>query len=426
MIIHSRTLDLDTCFVLATFHFGNEDERYQFSTRIAKHYRDMAIQKKFPCEPCAKSYKTAQMLKKHINVVHEKLKPYPCNLCNKKYTDSTPLRIHKLAAHTEKKNLPCPECSKGFTNKAGLDAHFYRSHVINEKKNCKYCQKSFHRYTLTKHEQGHENIEKQIFKCTPCGKAFSNKVILKRHTAINHEQSDYYSNDNKCPQCGKIYKQREYLLKHIRYIHKNSEAGKWICEICKKEFSQYGPLSVHRKNHYETNVDCAVCKKTFANGLTLRDHIQRVHSKNFKKCPVCHKETTYFDYNSHVKKHSNKKAIHKCIFCDYTTDIKGNLKIHISKRHLRENSDEKFACSECDYQGNTETSLTRHIKSNHPKEDFSCHLCTETFKKLKVLRHHTKMVHLKEKTLDFECKFCEQRFTGRSTRARHIKNVHNG
>ena len=377
----------------------------------------MAIDNKFQCEPCVKSFKEERRLKQHISVVHEGLKPFPCNQCDKKYTDSTPLRNHKLVAHTEKKNLPCPECSKVFANKPGLDHHFRRSHILkNEKRSCKYCQKSLHIYTIPSHERDHENKEKGIFNCGPCDRTFPRQLELKKHNRIYHEQSKYYSNDNKCQLCGKVYKQREYLLKHIRYIHQNSEAGKWICEICKKEFSQYGPLSIHRKNHYDTNVDCSVCKKTLSNGSTLKSHIQQVHPTNVKECPICQKKVTYFAYTKHVKRHSNKQTKQKCIFCDYTTEQKGNLKKHISRIHLRENSDAK---------GKKRISLTQHIKLNHPKEDFSCHLCTQKFKKETVLRHHTKMVHVKEKTLDFECKFCEKRFTGKRNRDSHIKNFHN-
>ena len=143
----------------------------------------MAIDNKFQCEPCVKSFKEERRLKQHISVVHEGLKPFPCNQCDKKYTDSTPLRNHKLVAHTEKKNLPCPECSKVFANKPGLDHHFRRSHILkNEKRSCKYCQKSLHIYTIPSHERDHENKEKGILR------KLSSKTFLFRETARGQRQ----------------------------------------------------------------------------------------------------------------------------------------------------------------------------------------------------------------------------------------------
>ena len=407
----------------------------------------------FNCEPCAKFYKTEFSLQRHQSVIHEGLKPYPCNLCDKRYTDATPLRNHKLTTHTDKVSLPCTQCSKIFTNKPNLDQHFRWNHVLKKKiQTCKYCQKSVRH--LLYHQQGHENKEKEVFKCEPCDRAFSYNIDLKKHLRFHHEQNGINNiEENQCSQCGKDFKQKEYLLQHIKFIHQKSEAGKWICSICNKELSQYGALYRHKKIHLITNLECHICKKSLGNEITLKNHIQYVHSSNsHEECLICEKKILSYNFKKHFKIHSNEKKLHNCNFCDYSTAYKGNLKIHISRAHLKEagqdcivpqfscskcskfvrnlekhmrkvHNDEKYSCSECDYKANEKPSLTRHKRLHHSEKDFSCKLCPKTFKKESIFKHHIKMVHFKGKAI-IECSFCTKEFTSNQIRRDHIKKFH--
>jgi KRAB domain-containing zinc finger protein len=96
-----------------------------------------------------------------------------------------------------------------------------------------------------------------------------------------------------------------------------------------------------------------------------------------------------------------KKDVKKCSECAYTTVFSIRLAKHIRKSHVRD-----IKCELCDYATNIRKSLMMHIKTVHDKiKDFKCKQCTFATSYPANLVIHVKGVHLKVK--DFKCELCE-------------------
>lgn len=71
------------------------------------------------CAYCAKLFTTAGALKRHIQCIHENVKPFICDCCGKAMKTITALNEHKLV-HTDECPYECPVCQRRFKNMARL------------------------------------------------------------------------------------------------------------------------------------------------------------------------------------------------------------------------------------------------------------------------------------------------------------------
>ena len=97
---------------------------------------------KYICNVCGQAYKCKYSLKKHIQVVHEKVvlpKPFICHQCDFCAENKTYLKSH-MKTHEEKK--PCPLCGVKVRH---LKRHMDISHTTDEMKKhqCQDCGKGF-------------------------------------------------------------------------------------------------------------------------------------------------------------------------------------------------------------------------------------------------------------------------------------------
>ena len=307
-----------------------------FSQHVRKCQRSKKEKKSYQCNLCLKSFCSEKAVRNHKSSFHEGLRNFACTKCEKTYTDNTPLRKHMQTVHTVKGSFECKECKKMFENAVKLDAHNYRSHVTKDDKiKCRFCNKALHKYSIKYHEQAHIDYDAEKFKCEKCSRLFSRNFEFKRHMKKHENIDNNIVENHKCDQCDKSYKLKEYLNKHIRYIHKKSEAGKWICNICQKEFSQYGPLSIHKKRiHADLEPqDCQECGKTYPSKLHLKDHMTVTHNaRRDNECQVCKKKFTKHGLKEHMKYHEGN--IFDCNLCDSKYKTKESLKFHVSRKHI--------------------------------------------------------------------------------------------
>ena len=153
--------------------------------------------------------------------------------------------------------------------------------------------------------------------------------------ALNLKTHDKRGRNHFCQKCDKSFLRREYLLKHIKYIHENSEAGKWICHICKKEFAQNGSLIIHVKNHENKDFYCNTCGNKYTNLVSLKNHIRKHHEQKDKyksKCDICNVEVDKKQLESHMTKHTGFKT-YQCSYCEKDFAQKQTLKLH-EKLHM--------------------------------------------------------------------------------------------
>eukprot|EP00099_Drosophila_melanogaster_P022496 NP_649983.2 uncharacterized protein Dmel_CG6254 [Drosophila melanogaster] len=162
------------------------------------------------CPHCEKRFTTSGTLKRHIEGIHNQIKPYVCDLCGKSFNYITGLKDHKLV-HTDECPFECPVCKRGFKNNARLKIHLdTHSAEIYE---CTVCGlKLKTRRTFNKHKLVHSDTRQ--FKCEVCGSAFKRSKTLKAHLILHTGIRPY-----KCNFCGRDFANGSNCRSHKRQAH---------------------------------------------------------------------------------------------------------------------------------------------------------------------------------------------------------------
>ena len=122
------------------------------------------------CTICSKTFSKKTSLKKHIEAVHEGLKPFECPTCKKSFYEISHLKAHISEVHDKIKNFQCPKCDKKFGRKNHVNEHVAVTH------------------DKIKRDHGFPTkSQKTDLTCTICSKTFSKKSKLKVHIAAVHE-----------------------------------------------------------------------------------------------------------------------------------------------------------------------------------------------------------------------------------------------
>ena len=81
-------------------------------------------------------------------------------------------------------------------------------------------------------------------------------------------------------------------------------------------------------------------------------------------------------------------------------------------------------CNACEFSTKFKSSLATHIKSVHLQERLECDICGhKTSQRSNLNRHIERIHHEKRKEDEYYCDFCQKSY---SSKANHIKSVHNG
>ena len=150
------------------------------------------------------------------------------------------------------------------------------------------------------------------YKCGHCGRAFVEKVTLKRHL-VTHNKS---LKQHVCTECGRGFGRRDVLLQHHKLVHVYPATN--TCGVCKLQFSSKEELQAHRfsahsklaaegKPPRETNLPCTFCKETFRNKHQLNLHVRKCQEEK-NVCLVCNE---VFDNKLKLLLHKNKHAAQK-------------------------------------------------------------------------------------------------------------------
>ena len=344
-----------------TCEFEGCSKDFAYLEGYKSHVRNIHENAKRLCDICGESFDQRVTLKKHKVRIHEdeineKQKgdgtPFPCNICEKMLFTSELLKDHLQFIHNLKKDeieggnaeTKCEFCGESFIQKLQLQRHTTSIHEdeCNEQHRsegspfpCNICHKVLFSSELLEHHLQfiHDQPSKPI-KCELCGQAFTQRSTLSNHKKAIHDGI------GMCSYCGKRYTSAHNLKTHIEGVHKRST--KCTCTICGRELRDKTVLNYHIKTVHEGIKDstCETCGKSFANNYGLKAHLAAVHSIGVKQNNICENCGKIFGRKSDL--HMHIETVHKgikkqCQYCEKSFTQAGTLRAHIKKNHLNNN-----------------------------------------------------------------------------------------
>jgi len=278
-----------------------------------------------------------------------------CDICNCMVVliGNATMKKHNKSAH--KQIINCPYCQKSFSTKQYLLLHVKKHHALEDSlilcSKCGFSTNSFDEYT--KHDKIHTAL-----LCDVCNKMFVDEVGLKIHKNRMHDKISEKAPE-MCSYCGNVYKN---VKAHISVHHKNKFRKCPDCEYtCKINVS----MEKHYQSVHQGRLDkCEDCGK----------EVKRIEKHKIRGCPArkiqarfeCSKCDKTFSHTDGLRRHL--KHIHTsikdkmCTYCDYKTNVGGNLRMHISRVH--EGNSKKTGCKYCEKEVLT-SSMDWHVKTYH-------------------------------------------------------------
>lgn len=139
------------------------------------------LNKKYQCEHCEYNTNHSSHFKRHIKMVHDKIKDFHCNKCDASFSTNSCLKIHIKIVHDKIKDYHCNICDYSCSINSHLQQHIKLVHDKIKDYHCNLCDKSFSTNgELKRHIKAvHDKIKD--FHCDKCDYSCSTNGQLQRH-----------------------------------------------------------------------------------------------------------------------------------------------------------------------------------------------------------------------------------------------------
>lgn len=188
------------------------EKQFSNSTFLTIHINNIHKGIKFKCEKCNMEFTQESNKKRHVKVVHDKIKNFSCSLCDHKATSRSELLHHLNYKHLGKK-YACHQCDKEFNYERYVSSHIRRVHD-SQKFSCSNCD--FQSTTLLRLKQHEKSVHINVFNCDICPETFTINEYLLNHKRRRHIGIP----KRKCLECGKQYSDSSKLNRHMNAIHR--------------------------------------------------------------------------------------------------------------------------------------------------------------------------------------------------------------
>ena len=146
---------------------------------------------------------------------------------------------------------------------------------------------------------------------------------------------------------------------------------------------------------------CVKCNFSTNHKPCLNVHIAAVHErKKPHKCNICGFSSARSHYlKVHIENHAKKEQLNfSCPKCAFTTKTKSKLNAHIGHVHDKK---KLYSCQVCDYSCVKKHHLTDHVLAVHEKvEKYKCLKCNKGFfSERNFDRHKTSKAHKNMKVI---------------------------
>ena len=204
----------------------------------------------------------------------------------------------------------------------------------------------------------------------------------------NNDKTDETKDYIQCQQCEAIFGTSRGLL-----YHKNSKhlGFKYGCNQCNSTFTFPSALSTHKLllHNNEIYYQCDQCELSLRSENSLKRHKKFIHNKKYKatceKCP----RIRIFQNVSTLRQHHRFK--HEGAL--QHMNIKQERKDHILKSKLE---DKKYKCDQCEWKSDSRLRLKIHVQSIHEGIYHFCNQCDRSYATLSGLVHHKRLIHDKK------------------------------
>ncbi|XP_011502104.1 PREDICTED: zinc finger protein 32-like [Ceratosolen solmsi marchali] len=294
------------------------------------------------------------------------------------------------------------------------------------------------------------------YACHYCTFVAATVASINSHTGREHQGQrqpikEVPVTEYDCDQCDYKSRNRRNMQLHVKRCHTaqaNAE-GMFACHACSYEtLSRMGlkrHISIkHNKSRRDINAkenyhECEQCDFKCLNGKTMDWH-KRQHSAppnaeddgNSYFCNDCDFSTwTKGQLYLHIKrKHRDAEGnsrenepeqpdhLFACEQCDYTSKNKHVMKVHVIRKHT---NDYNHECEICGKKYKIKADLTNHIRFQHREQPIICDVCGKTCRNSNLLYLHQKFAHYKP---EFECPTCHRRMVSQANLDDHILKQH--